>query len=173
MAAQSMIDAAEFDPFTRESIVWDHPVDRLEPEIAPADAIRDARLMTVHLLNDFAVEMLSALTSENPARSALIRLFRINYAMGLSIASDGIPMSARADQLGCERAALSKIATAWNTAHDLRPSHLQKSVEANEEYARARREAVQSSNGMTPHKKAQPFKSMHDLPAVPPRDRSV
>jgi hypothetical protein len=138
--------------------VYDHPIDRLEPDEKPFDQLRDARLMTVHLLNDFASEMLKALTSDDPARAALCRLYGIAYAMGLNITGD-VTMTERSDQLGYERATLSKIAVAWNTAHDLKPSWHQKAASANETYARVRRGVVQS-NGAKP-------------PPVPPRGRSA
>ena len=44
--------------------VYDDPVDHLEPLEKPFDQLRDARIMTVHLLNDFASEMLEALTND-------------------------------------------------------------------------------------------------------------
>ena len=55
--------------------------------------------------------------------------------MGLNITGD-VSMSDRADQLGYERATLSKLAVQWNLAHDLKPSWHQKTAEANENYAR-------------------------------------
>jgi hypothetical protein len=151
----------EYDYFNNDAIVWDHPVDRLEPELLPADEVRDARLTAIHLLNEFAAEMLSALTYAMSARDGLIRLFGIAHAMGLNICGD-LSMSARAAQIGCERASISKIATAWNIAHDLPPSFGQKSMEANQEFARARRESVRASS--EPHKRAKPFKPMTELP---------
>ena len=102
--------SAEYDYLNHDAIVWDQPVDRLEPEVLPADEVRDARLTAIHLLNDFAAEMLSALTYAMSARDGLIRLFGIAHAMGLNICGD-LSMSARAAQIGCERASISKIAT--------------------------------------------------------------
>ena len=145
-----------------EPCEWSHPVDLLEPELTPADQIRHAQLMAVHMLNDLAVEMLGALTSANPVRTALTRLFGIGYAMGLSIC-DGVSMTETADRIGCERASISKVATSWNISHDLAPAFGQKSVEANAHYAKARREVVQS-NGSNGHK---------PMPIPPARHRSV
>lgn len=141
-----------------EQFVFDHPVDRLEPELLPSDQVRDARLATVHLLNDFAAKMHSALTRNMSAVDGLVCLWGIAYGMGLTICGE-VSMSARADQLGIERATLSKLATAWNISHDLAPSFHQKSAGANETYAAVRRAVVQSSNG--------------DLPPVPQRGRHV
>ena len=138
--------------------VYDDPVDHLEPLEKPFDQLRDARMMTVHLLNDFASEMLEALTSDDPVRAALCRLYSIAYAMGLNVTGD-VTMTERADQLGYERATLSKLAVQWNLAHDLKPSWHQKAASANETYARVRRGVVQS-NGAKP-------------PTVPAKSRSV
>ena len=174
MAAHSMIEADGITA-TGEPWAWIHPIDELEAELKPADQVRDARMAAVHLLNDFASELIEALSDANPIRTALTRLYSIAYAMGLNVCGD-LSMSERADQLGVERATLSKIACAWNTAHDLAPSFHQKSTGANETYARARREVVQSSNGTTPHKKAR-IKSIAkhngELPPVPMAGRSV
>lgn len=129
-----------------EPLSWDHPLEHLEPETAPADLVRDARLMTVHLLNDFAVLMLEALSDRSdPVRSALVKLYGVAFGMGLSIADE--TMSACADRVGVCRAALSKVACNWNAAHDLPPSFHQKSEEAIHSYAQTRRKVVASSNG--------------------------
>ncbi len=130
-----------------EPLTWDHPLEHLEPETAPADLVRDARLMTVHLLNDFAILMLEALSDRNdPVRSAMVKLYGVAFGMGLSIADE--TMSACADRVGVCRAALSKVACNWNAAHDLPPSFHQKSEEAIHSYAQTRRnQVVASSNG--------------------------
>lgn len=131
-----------------EPFVWDHPVEHLEAETAPADLVRDARMMTVTLLNDFANEMLRALTTrDGTVQHALVRLYGIAYGMGLNCAGD-VSMSDRADQLGVCRATLSKIGRTWNDAHDLEPSFHQKSAASIASYAQTRREqVVASSNG--------------------------
>lgn len=138
-----MIDA---ECFRGEPVIHEHPVDFLEPVTPASDQIRDARMMTVHLLNDFAVEMLTALSERtNPARAALIRLYGIAYGMGLSIADES--MTDCADRLGVSRAIISKVAVSWNVAHDLPPSFHQKTEEACDLYAVTRREFVAASNG--------------------------
>ena len=104
---------------------WIHPVDELEPDIKPADELRDARLMTVRMLDDFAVKMHEALTRSNSAADALIVLYGISFAMGLSITNDH-SMSGIAHQLQCERATISKVAVMWNNSHSLQPSFHQK-----------------------------------------------
>jgi hypothetical protein len=104
------------------------------------------------------------------ARDGLIRLFGIAHAMGLNIIGD-LSMSARAAQIGCERASISKVATAWNLAHDLPPSFGQKSLEANQEYARSRRESVaRASSQPSP---VPPRGHERSLSPVPWRNRSV
>jgi hypothetical protein len=129
-----------------EPVIWDHPIDNIECVTPASDQIRDARMMAVHLLNDFAVEMLSALNERtDPVRSAKIKLFGIAFGMGLSIAEES--MTDCADRLGVSRATISKVAVNWNTAHDLPPSFHQKSDEAVIHYAVTRREVVASSNG--------------------------
>jgi hypothetical protein len=129
-----------------EVAIHEHPVDFIEPVIPASDQIRDARMMCVHLLNDFAVEMLAALSEcRDPVLSAKIRLHGISYAMGLSICDTS--MSDCADRLGVSRATISKVAVNWNAAHDLPPSFHQKSDEAIHSYAATRREVVASING--------------------------
>jgi hypothetical protein len=142
-----------------------HQISDIEPETSPADQVRDARLATVHLLNDFAGMMLSALERNHDARDGLVTLFGIAYAMGLNIC-DGMSMTERSDRLGVARATLSKIGVAWNQAHDLPPSFHQKSAEANQTFARKRREVVATSNGaeLPPHSRARAFKPMPELP---------
>jgi hypothetical protein len=136
----------EVQYFHAEVAIEEHPVDFLEPVTLPSDAIRDARMMTVHLLNDFAVEMLSALNERSdPVRSAKIKLYGIAFGMGLSIADDS--MTDCAARLGVSRATISKVATSWNTAHDLPPSFHQKSDESIHSYEVRRREVVAASNG--------------------------
>jgi hypothetical protein len=129
-----------------EVFIWDHPVEHLEPETAPADAARDARMMCVLLLNDFAVEILRALTSQNGGgiQHALVRLYGIAYGMGLNVCAD-VSMTDRADQLGVGRATLSKIGRVWNEAHDLPPSFHQKTAAAITSYAATRRQVVANS----------------------------
>ena len=159
-----MIRDTQFGRFVDEPFEWLHPVDDIEPQQKPFDQLRDARLMTVHLLNDFAVEMLAALSdgSDHPVQHGLTKLYGIAYAMGLSIC-DGASMSETADRLAVERATISKVATAWNVSHDLKPSWHCKSTLANEHYATARRQVVQS-NGSNGHK---------PLPVPPSKGRSV
>jgi len=128
-----------------DPLVWDHPVDHIEPETKPADLVRDARNMCQLLLNDFAEEMRRALTNGG-VRHVLVRLYGIAYGMGLNICGD-TSMSARADQLGVTRQTLSKVARNWNDAHDLPPSFHQKPASAVAAYAKTRREVVAASNG--------------------------
>jgi hypothetical protein len=154
-----MIEADGITP-SGEPYRWMHPLDELEAEPTPADKVRDARLAAVNLLNCFAAEMLNALLEPDPAQAALRRVYGIAYGMGLNVCGD-VSMSERADQLGVERATLSKIACAWNAAHDLKPSFHQKTAEAQANYARVRREVVQGS------------KRNGALPPVPTAGRSV
>ena len=132
-------------PEQREPYIWDHPVETLEPETKPADLVRDARSMSVLLLNDFAEEIRRALM-DGGAQQALVRLFGISYGMGLNICGE-VSMSDRANQLGVARATLSKIARSWNDAHELAPSFHMKAATSIATYAQTRREVVAASNG--------------------------
>jgi hypothetical protein len=130
-----------------ETFVWDHPVEHLEPETAPADLVRDARMMAIVLLNDFGSELVhTAMRPGATLQEVKVKLFGISYAMGLNCSGD-LSMTERADQLGVVRATLSKVARAWNCAHDLPPSWHQKSAVAITSYAATRRRVVASSNG--------------------------
>ena len=152
---------------TRELAIWDHPIDHFEPLLSVHDELRDCRLKTIQLLNNFALEMQRALTGNpNPAtavRDGLVKLAGISFAMGLNVCGES-SMTQRAAELGVTRATISKIATSWCVSHDLCPSFAMKSSEAVVEYARARRAVVQSSSQSNGNGEALP---------VPPKGRSV
>ncbi len=130
-----------------EPFVWDHPMEHLEPETAPADQVRDARMMAVALLNDFANEILHTATRPYATvRDVKVKLYGIGFAMGLNFCNDE-SVTVRADRLGVCKATLSKISCSWNAAHDLPPSWHQTSAAAITSYAQTRRKVVAASNG--------------------------
>jgi hypothetical protein len=130
-----------------ELVIWDHPIEHIEIQTTPADAVRDARMMCVKMLNDFASEMLRSMTGHHGSmQRALQTLYGISYGMGLNIC-EGRSMSARAAELGVTRAALSKVACAWASSHDLPPSFHQKAAGASESYSMTRRKVVAASTG--------------------------
>lgn len=122
------------------------PVDDIEPEVSPADAIRDARTKCVALLNAFAAHIESALLRPGATlQDVAIALYQPVYALGLNIA-DGTSMTERAQQWGVERASISKGATAFCNGNALPPSFYMKKETAQGAYRDARIDSIKECN---------------------------
>jgi hypothetical protein len=122
-----------------------HPVDDLEPTMLQSDAIRDARLQTVRLLNALAGSIEGAISKGN-IKGIQTAFWGAAYGLGLNVCQ-GVSMTQRALSLGVERAALSKRATSFCSANGLDPSFLMKR-ESYLAYREARLEVIaNSANG--------------------------
>jgi len=137
-------------------------VDWLEPNENQFDAIRDARVQAVRVLNGFGARIESALSRPGATLvDVATAYYQCAYALGLN--SCDLSMTERAEMLGIQRATISKGATAFCAAHDLEPSWAMKREGTADAYAEARRESIIRTNA----------KLNGELPTVPNAGRSV
>ncbi|HEX7531462.1 MAG TPA: hypothetical protein VF333_09980 [Pyrinomonadaceae bacterium] len=117
-------------------------VDDLEPQLKMADAVREARVEAVRLINSFASLIESALTRPRSTMRDLLTVFYQGaYAMDLNLCED-VNVTERADNIGVRRATLSKGMVAFCVGNSLPPSRHMKDKETQAEYLKARLERV-------------------------------
>ena len=141
------------------------PWDTLEPEVTPADQIRDARIAAIGLITSFGSELIEALSESEPSLKRVSQIvWSWAYALGLPCA-EGVTVSRRADLLGVTRASLSKRMVEIVTVHGLPPSQFMKADGTGDTYAEARRESIARNNAK--------LNGNGKLPDVPRKGRSV
>src|SRR2546429_5640589 len=118
-----------------EWVTRHEPVDDIEPRIMPADAIRDARLQTVRLLNALGNVVERSLADSSASVTGMaVAFWGAAYGLGLNCC-DGMTMTERALSLGRERASISKAARNFVTANQLPPSWYMKVEGASDSYS--------------------------------------
>ena len=131
-------------------------------------ALRSAHVEAVALINDFAAQLESVLArKEATINDVRVRFYGLSGALGLNI-MDGRSFTQIADELGCSRASLSKLATEFCAAHALPSSFMMKSSGTMTSYQSARLDSIRRANGQrrAPAPRGEVF-------PVPPRHRSV
>jgi len=127
----------------------------------PADLVRNARVQAVRLLNAFGSSIESVLSRPDcTLRDVKIRFFGLCGALGLNL-MDGRSWTDLAEEIGCERASLSKLGTEFVNAHNLDPSFMMRRPEACVAYTHSRLDSIAESNAKA------------KLPSVPPKGRRV
>lgn len=139
------------------------PIDELEPLHDAHSDMRDFALRSVQILHAFANLIECAIAREKATvLDVALAYWQGAYALGLP--SCDVSMTARAVQLGCERASISKGSTAFCAANDLDPSWAMRREAATISYTKARVDSVKQSMALPPHQKAKPFKTPPSLP---------
>lgn len=129
-----------------------HPIDDIEPMPKASDAIRDARVKCVQLINASFAHIESALLRPGTTiKDIAVAFYQPAYAVGAMVC-DGMSMTQRAEFWGVERASISKGATAFCAGNDLPPSFYMKKEEAQSAYRDARIDSIKECN----QKKSQP-----------------
>jgi hypothetical protein len=114
------------------------PVDDLEPDIARADAIRDARKKGIFFLNAFGAQVEASLLRPGATVTDIaVAFYQVAYALGLNLC-EGMSMTERAQAWGVERASISKGATQFCNGNGLPPSFYMKKEPAQESFRSAR-----------------------------------
>lgn len=129
-----------------EWITPPNQINDIEPEISPADAVRDARVKCVQLLNAFAAHIEAALLRPGAQiKDVAIAFYQPVYALGLNIA-DGTSMTERSQHWEVERATISKGAIAFCNGNGLPPSFYMKDESAQKSYQNARVKSIKECN---------------------------
>lgn len=123
-----------------------HPIDDIEPDLKRDDAIRDARVKCIILLNSGYSHIEAALLTPGAnVQDIAVSFYQSAYALGLNLCA-GISMTERADKWGVERASISKGATKFCEGNALPPSFYMKKEEAKSSYCDARIESIKKCN---------------------------
>jgi len=155
----------DHDRLPEELIDRRGPWDELEPEDYPANSVRAAQIRAVALLNAFGASLESVLTDRNATMCDIkIRFYALCFGLGLNLI-EGRTMSEVAQNLGVERATLSKIAVQFCQANGLDPSWHMKKSGTGRTYTMGRLESIARRNAK--------MNGNGKLPAIPKRGRSV
>jgi hypothetical protein len=123
-----------------------HQIDDIEPVPKASDAIRDARVKCVFLLNAVFSHIESALLRPGAGlKDVAVAVYQPAYAIGAMIC-DGLSMTERAEFWGVERASISKGATAFCAGNAMPPSFYMKKEEAQSSYRDARVGSIKKCN---------------------------
>lgn len=123
-----------------------HPVDDIEPIIPPADAIRDARVKCIFLLNaGYSYIEAALLKPGTTVQDVAVAFYQSAYGLGLNLC-DGMTMTDRSGIWGVERASISKGATAFCAGNALPPSFYMKKEDAQDAYRDARIGSIKKCN---------------------------
>jgi hypothetical protein len=134
------------------------PWDDLEPIDDEHDALRDAAIRYVALINAFSTAIERAISAPDASlQSARIAYWGIATALGLNSVA-GRSMTDLAQACGCERASLSKKAREFVSANHLQPSFIMKTEISVESFSKARVQSIKRNGA---------------LPEVPTAGRSV
>lgn len=145
-----MFDNNHFLP--EEWIDRREPVDDLEPDIKRSEAIHDARVKGIRLLNAMGTHIQDALLRPGSTIvDVAVAFYQTAYAFGLAVC-DGKSMTERAEMWGVERASISKGATALCSLTEMPPSFYMKKETAQGSYRDARIKSIRQCQ--TPNFKA-------------------
>jgi hypothetical protein len=124
--------------------VWPDIAAEIDSDVERESELSEARHRWLRVMNAFAVEMEQGL--RNNLDSARITFWGLCHGLGLAIV-DGITLIERADQLGCTRQAISKVATNFLAGQGLPPSFNGKSEDSRQTYRDARYDSIRRANG--------------------------
>jgi hypothetical protein len=125
-------------------------VDAIEPIEDTHDALRDAAVRYISVLNAFSDKIEAVLSNKRATmRDVAIAYYSTALALGLN-SVNGRSFTEIADAWGLERATLSKAAVAFVGANGLQPSFAMKRAETASVYAGARLQSIERNNGALP-----------------------